>query len=539
MKRYILPFLLLLLLFGCLGSKSHLSVSLSQISPAKPYEGDEVTFSVNVVNSGAAEAKEFTVDFLVNNVSVKTELMTLPPNSNKTTSFSWFPYSAGEYDVVAKTDASNLISDASADKETKVHLSVSSAEEVDIFSALPSGKLDNIGVINVSSQGISSVYTYSANMKELPDYFVLLKPYVKNLKEVRIGTVDYADSRHAIVIFIKGIVSIEQISNLLLLLTKTQFDVQHKTINGTDVSLLANSELSTPFCVWREKGWLKLTIYIDSVMLETCESMFGRYDPSYANEPLSSGAEFAKEPPFNATLLGATLHLSNLSNVSKAEYGAAFEDGEGFYGFYVTKEPYTARNNTCFGRILNRSSMQVCENPPPTNSTWTLAQRRVGDYSLVCLSSPKTGETTIEIETKALDLCYSLNFSGEERTWTRIFDMLRPRTCEFPDNFSCLSYDISNATLKLNLTQNTGKTAVLYGFRCSSEVNASSTSFQLPKPIILNSNSSLTLESPCYDEAGGIIQDYVYFSTKLYLNYSFEGSNEPKVIVGNLTLRKI
>jgi hypothetical protein len=290
-------------------------------------------------------------------------------------------------------------------------------------------------------------------------------------------------------------------------------------------------------CVWREDGWLKMTSYVDSIALETCDSMFGKYDPSYAEEPLSIGKELARTPPFNATLLGATLHLSNLTNISKSDYGAAFDDYEGFYIFYTTRELYTPGNNTCFGRISNQSSMQICETPP-INSTWAAVQRKVGNYTIACISAPKTGALTISVEQKDMDLCYSLNYPGEERMWVSILSLMQPQRCELPDNFNCLSYNFSNATLQLNLTQNTGKAIVVNGFGCSSQANASKKYFQLPQPVTLPSNSSVMLNSPCYDESGGTIQmTYTYFNTKLYLNYSIEGSQEPKVIVGNLTIR--
>jgi hypothetical protein len=545
MKRYFIPLILLLLLFGCTGSKPHLSVSFLPASSIQPHEGDEVTLSVNVANTASVEAKEFMVEVLVGNVSLKPDVLTLQPNSNQTISISWFPYSGGDYDVITRVDSGNLVSDASADKESRIRISVLPAVEESIFSAVPAGKLQNVAIINATNRGISSLYTYLPTMPDIlnPTYAAFLRPYLRNLKEVHIGTLDYANGRHAVVIFIKGPVSVEQMSGMLAGLTNLETDqdstVQNKTINSTLVYIINSDGLPAPVCIWRENGWLKLTSYIDAITLDTCYDTFGKYDPSYAEEPLSIGNEFARTPPFNSTLLGTTLHIANLTNTSKSDYGAAFDDAEGFYVFYTTKDQYTPRNNTCFGRILNRSSMQTCE-APPINSTWAAVQRKVGNYTIACLSTPKTGGLTIGVEEKALDLCYSLNYPGEEGMWVSILSLLHQQRCELPDNFNCLSYDFSNAILQLNLTQNTGKNVVLNGVGCSSQANASKIPFQLTPPIILPSNSSVMLTSPCYDEAGGTVQmTYTYFDTKLYLNYSIQGSNESKVVVGNLTIRKI
>lgn len=544
MKRYLIP-LILLLLLGCVGSKPRLSASFLPASPAHPYEGDEVTLSVNVANSAAAEAKEFTVEFLANNVSLKTEVVTLPPNSNQTVSFSWFPYSAGEYNIVARVDSGNQVSDASADKESTIHISVLPAKGESIFSVLPKGRLENVGIINETSQGITALYTYMPAIQVLsnPAYISLLSPYLKNVKELHIGTADYASGIHAIVISIRGATSSDELSTILSTIIKLGTNlnsiVQRKTLNGTDVSIFTSDGLPAPVCIWRDKGWSKLTMYIDPITLETCDSMFGGYDSSYADKPLSIASEFARSPPFNATLLEETLQISNLTNTTVYHYGATFGDAEGFYGFYVVKDPYTPINNTCVGRILNSSSMQVCETPPLNNSTLARALRKVGNYTAACLSTPKTGELTASVEEKAIDLCYSLNYPGEEGTWVNILSLLHQTRCELPDNFSCLSYEFGNATLKLNLAQNTGRTIVLNGFGCSSLSNASAASFRLAQPITIPSNSSVMLTSKCYDEVGGVIQDtYTYFDTRLYLNYSIQGS-ESKAVVGNLTIRKI
>jgi len=543
MKRYFIPLIMLMLLFGCTGSKPHLSVSFLPAPSVQPHEGDEATIGVNVANTGQVEAKEFRVEIFVGNVSLSTSILTLQPNSNQTVFASWSPYSGGDYNVVARVDSGNLVSDASADKESSMSVSVLPAKEESIFSAVPPGKLQNVAIINATTKGITSLYTYLPTMPDIlnPTYAAFLRPYLRNLKELHIGTLDYASGRHAVIIFIKGPESVEQMSSMLTSLTKLETGlesvVQNKTINGTLVRIVNSDALPAPVCIWREDGWLKLTSYIDPVALETCDIMFGSYDPSYAEEPLSIGKEFAKVPPFNASLLGATLHIANLTNTSKSDYGAAFDGAEGFYVYYTTKEQNASLNNTCFGRISNRSSMQICETPP-INSTWAAVQRKVGNYSIACLSSAKTGQLTISVEQKALDLCFSLNYPGEERMWVSVLSLLHQQRCELPDGFSCLSYNFSNAVLQLNLTQNTGKTVVLNGFGCSSQANASEEYFPLPQPVTLPSNSSVMLNSPCYDAAGGTIQmTYTYFDTRLYLNYSIQGSNEPKVVVGNLTIR--
>ncbi len=548
MKRYFIPIILLLLLFGCVGNKPQLSVSFLPASPAHPYEGDEVTLSINVVNSASVLAKEFTVEVLVNNVSLKTDVLTLQPNSNQTMSFSWYPYSAGEYDVTARVDKGNTVSDPSAGKESSMRVSIAPAERVSMFSALPDRSLVNIGVINVTGKGITALYNYLPTMQEISGagYLTFLRPYIKNFREVQIGTVDYADQRHGIIVFIRGVAPVQQLSALLSSFVKleTNLDavVENKTINGVDVSIISSDALPAPLCIWRERGWSKISLYADSYTLETCDSMFGTYNSSYADMPLSLGNELAKAPPFNTSLLGATLHFSNFSGsltANMSEYGAAFEDDEGFYGFYATKQAYQPQNNTCVGRILNRSSMQVCETPP-INSTWAAVQRKVGDYSIVCLSTPKSGVLTASVEEKAVDLCFSLNYSGEERMWMSILDLLHQKRCELPDGFSCLSYDFNNATLQVNLTQNTGKEVVLNAFGCSSQTNASMESFKLAQPLTMPSNSSVTLNVPCHDSSGGtVVAAYTYFDSKLYLNYTIEGSNESKVVSGNLTIRKI
>jgi hypothetical protein len=471
-------------------------------------------------------------------------VLTLQPNTNQTLNFSWFPYSAGDYEIVARADAGNLISDASAGKQSSMHISVLPAEESNIFSVLPNGRLQNVGVINITANGISEVYNYLPTVQELQtQILVFVRPYIRNFKEVQIGTEDYIGGQHAIVIFVKGAASPQQLSSILssFIMTQTGLNstVQHKTLDGQDVSIVTSDGLPAPVCIWRDKGVLKLTILSDFVTYETCDSAFGTFDSSYADAPLSMGSELVREVPINTTLLGTTLHLSNLTNTTVEEYGAAFEDNEGFYGFYVTKEPLTITNATCVGRIINRSSMQVCETPP-VNSTWAAAQRNVGNYSLACLGTPKTGTLTAGVEGKTIDTCFYLNYTGEERKWISILDLLHQARCELSNNFSCLSYEFSNASLKLNLTQNTGKTVVLNALGCSSQPNVSAASFQLPQPVTLPSNSSLTQTLQCYDNNGGIIQaTYTYFDTKLYLNYSVEGSSESKVIVGNLTIRKI
>jgi hypothetical protein len=549
MKKYFIPLIFIFLLFGCTGSKPHISVSFLSTSPAQPYEGDEVTLTVNVVNSASVAANEFTVDVFAtnaaNNVSLKTEVLKLQPNSNESINISWSPYSAGVYNIVARVDAGNQVSDASADKESSMNISVKPSEGVELFSALPNRELQNVGIINITNEGIGVLYADSQAVQEFSNstYFAFLRPYLSNLKDVQVGTADYVDGRHGVVLLIRGALSAERMSTIIASFIKLQTNMnstlQHKTINGTDVSVFRSNALPAPLCIWRENGWLKLTAYIDSLTLETCDSFFGKYDASYANEPLGIRNELAKEPPFNATLLGTTLHLSNITNTSMDEYGAAFEDDEGFYIYYVTKEQYAAGNNTCFGRILNRSSEQICE-ASPANSTWAIVQRKVGNYVIACLSTPKSGGLTISVEQKAIDLCYSLNYSGEERTWVSILSVLKPRRCELPDQFSCASYNYTNSTLVLNITQNTGKTVMINGFGCSSYLNASKASFQLAQPITLPSNSSVILNAQCHDESNIVIGDsYVYFDTRLYLNYSITGSNTSKLVVGNLTLRNI
>jgi hypothetical protein len=313
--------------------------------------------------------------------------------------------------------------------------------------------------------------------------------------------------------------------------------VQSEDINGTNVSVITSNALPSSVCIWREKGLLKITSFIDSATLETCDTMFGARDASYAENPLSVKNSIAGSPPFSTTLLGETLHVANITGTTITEYGAAFSDNEGFYGLYVTKQPYNeTQNNTCYGRIMNNSMEQVCE-ATSVNATWAVVQRRIGDYTMACFSTPKTGNLTVEIENKALDFCYALNYSGQERTWSRP-ELLHPAGCNFPDGFICPSYDYSNSTLTLNLTQNTGKTVVINGFKCSWET--SPTNLQLTKPIVLNSNSTIHIRVPCYNETGSqLTQEYVYFSSFLYMNYSFEGSNDSKLITGNLTVRKI
>jgi hypothetical protein len=544
MKRYFIP-LILILLFGCTGGKPHLSVSFLPVSMLHPYEGDEMTLSINIANTGAAEAKDFTVDIFVNNVSLKTEVLTLQPNSNSTVLVSWYPFSGGEYDVVAKVDPGNLVTDASADKEASTHVSVSPAEQLNLFSAVPARELRNVGIINVTRQGIRDLNSYMPAMSGISNigYLAFVRAYLNNFKEVQIGSADYVDGRHAIAISIKGAISPEQIASIFSTFIKSQttagVSLQNKIIDGANVTILTSDALSDPVCVWRERGWLKVATYLDPTALETCGSVFGRYNTSYVESVLSVENELAREPPFNTTLLGSMLHVSNITNSTVFEYGAAFEDEGGFYGYYVTKQDYKNGTNVCIGTILNRSMMQICETPP-INSTWAAVQRKVGNYSIACLSTPKTGDLTAEIETKALDLCYSFNYSGEERTWISVLSFIHERKCELPDNFSCLSYNFSNNTLDINLTQNSGRAVVLNGFGCSSQKNASTVSFQLPQPLTLPSNSSVMLSVPCYNASGGVRGgNYTYFDSELYLNYSIGGSSESKVIVGNLTIRKI
>ncbi|MCX6775581.1 MAG: hypothetical protein NT130_01910 [Candidatus Micrarchaeota archaeon] len=531
----IIPLLLLLLLFGCLGSKPHLSTSISNVSPEHPYEGDTITFTINVVNSGNADANDFTVDLLVDNTSVKTMAVSLSPSSNKTVSFSWVPLSAGDYHFAAKVDSGNIVSEPSAEKETSMELSVLPSEEADAFSIVPSKKAVDVELFDVNSEGIQVAYTYSSPTAELPGYFQLLR-YVRNSKEVKIGTVNYADFSTASVLFIDGPTSVEQMAGILSILTDATFEVQNKTINGTEISVLSAGSSAIPLCVWREKGWLKLFVYQELASYRTCENLTGNYDPSYLNGMLNESRELASPLPFNATALGS---MQRLSNFTRSEYGAAFEDDEGFYGLYVTKEPYVPQEYVCEGRITNSSKMQVCETMPTSTSTWTTVQRNVGNYSLICLSIPKANDSSIEIEMKALDICYSLNFSGEERVWKRFVDVLVSR-CDLPDNFSCVSYDFSDAALKLNLTQNTGRTVVINGFKCTGESNVPTENFQLNQSIILKSNSTVHLEYPCYNATGApMLENYAYLGSRMYLNYSFEGSNESAVIRGNVSVKKI
>jgi len=534
MKRLIIPLLLLLLLFGCLGNKSQLSTSISSTSPEHPYEGDIVTFTVNVVNSGGADANDVTVDLSVDNISVKTLAVSITQSSNKTVSFSWVPLSAGDYHIVAKADSGNVVSEPSAEKETSMELSVLPSEETDAFSIVPSKKAVDVELFDVKSEGIQAAYAYSSTT-ELPSYLSLLR-YVSNSKEVKIGTVDYTDLSRATVLLIDGPSSVEQMAGLLGIMANATFEVQNKTINGTEISVLSAGSSVLPLCVWREKGWLKMFAYQDLTSFKTCEDLIGNYDPSYLNGMLNESRELASPLSFNATALGS---MQRLLNFTRSEYGAAFEDDEGFYGFYVAEEPLALQDYLCNGIIAKRSKMQVCENMPTPSSTWTTVQRNVGNYSLICFSIPKANESSIEIETKALDICYSLNFSGEEGVWKRLLDLLVSR-CELPDNFSCISYDFSDAALKLNLTQNTGKTVVINGFTCTEESDVPTENFQLNQSIILKSNSTVHLEYPCYNATGApMLENYAFFGARMYLNYSFEGSNEYRVIRGNLSVRKI
>jgi len=534
MKKLIIPLLLLMLLFGCLGSKPHLSISISNVSPVHPYEGDTITFTVNVLNSGNADANDFTVDLSVDDTSVKTTAVSLSPGSNKMVSFSWVPLSAGDYHIVAKVDSGNVVSEPSAEKETSMELAVLPSGEADAFSIVPNKKAVDVELFDVNSEGIQAAYTYSSPTADLPGYFQLLK-YVRNSKGVKIGTVNYADLSTASVLLIDGPSSVEQMADLLSAVTNATLEVQNKTINGTEISVLSAGSAALPVCVWREKGWLKLFAYQELASYRTCENLTGNYDPSYLNGMLNESREFASPLPFNATVLGS---MQRLTNLTTSEYGAAFEDEEGFYGYYVAKEP-VPQDYVCNDRIVNRSNMQVCETMPTSSSLWTTVQRNVGNYSLVCFSVPKANESSIEIETKALDICYSLNFSGEERLWKRLLDVLVSR-CELPGNFSCVSYDFSDGALKLNLTQNRGETVVINGFKCTEESDVPTKNFQLNQSVILKSNSTVHLEYPCYNATGApMLENYAYFGSRMYLNYSVEGSNESIVIRGNMSVRKI
>lgn len=540
MKRYAIPLIMLLLLFGCTSNKPNLSVSFTSSPPVNPYEGDAVMFSINVVNSGNAAASDFMVDIFVNNVSLKTDSITLSPNSNQTISYTWYPYTGGEYDIVAKVDAGNLVSDASPNKQSAMHVSVLPVQPQSLFSVLPDRELRNVGITYITSQGISSATAYLPSMSGVSiGYLSMVLPYIKNFKDVGIGTLDYADNRSGMVIFIRGPVSAMQAAGTVASFLKAQTGMnstlQYKIINGTNVTILSSPVLAVPVCIWREGGWTKLTFYSDPQTLETCDSLFGVYNSSYAEAPLSVQTEFVKYPPFNSTLLGETLQIANLTNTTTYDYGAAFEDAAAFYGYYVVKEPYVPRNYTCMGRVLTSGAMQICETPQ-TNSTWIVAQRRVGNYTIACLATPKAGADATSVEQNLVNLCFSLNYSGEERSWVSILTMLRSKRCELPDGFSCLSYNFTNATLYVDLTQNTGNAVVINGFGCSSVKNVSVSAFQFPQPVTLPSNSSVMLNSPCYDLSGVMNSTYSYFDTQVYLNYSVKGSNESKVIVGNLTI---
>ena len=535
MRKLIIPLMLLLLLFGCLGSKPNLSTSVSDISPEHPYEGDTVTFTASIANSGGADANDVTVDLSVDNTSVKTLAVSIPQGSSKIVSLSWVPLSAGNYRIAVKVDSGNIVSEPSAGKEASIELSVLPSLEADALSIVPSKKAVDVELFDVTGDGIKAAYAYSSPAAELPSYFRLLR-YIRNSKEVKIATVDYADLSRASVILVRGPASIEQMASLLGILTNATFEAQNKTINGTGVSVLSAGPAAFPVCVWREGGWLKLFAYQELASYVTCENLMGSYDPSYLNSILNESRGLASPLPFNATLLGSMLRLYNFT---RSEYGAAFEDDEGFYGVYVAKEPYAEQEYICEGRIANSSKMQVCEVMPTSTSTWTTVQRSVGNYSMICLSIPKANESSIPIEMKALDICYSLNFSGEERVWKRLVDALVSR-CEWPDNFSCVSYDFSDAALKLNLTQNTGRTVVIHGFKCTGETTMPTENFQLNQPIILESNSTAYLEYPCYNATGApMLENYAYLGSRMYLNYSFEGSSEYRVIRGNLSVRKI
>jgi len=536
MKKYFIPLFLLVLLFGCTSSKPHLSVMLSKTSPAHPYEGDVLTFDANILNSGAGETKEFSAELLVNNISVGTGIASLAPNSNTTMKFSWTPLYAGDYGVVVKVDAGNLVSESSPEKESKMQVSVSPAEKADIFSTVPDNQLTGVALSNLSAEGLNVVYSQSEITNRIPPYLGILsqsigflKPYSRTLRELQIGTGDYEDFSTAVVILVRGAVSPEQIA------ASTGASLETKFINNREISLFKDSSSNLTLCSWRENGWLKLLLYQRMFTNETCEDVIGAYNSSYANALLSTAEELVRTPPFNATFLGETLHTPN---ATRMEYGAVFEDEEGFYEFHILKEPYVPNNETCSGFITNRSMMQICENLPSGDSTWTWVQRKTGDYSMICVSVPK-GNVSSEVGKKAVDMCYSFNFSGEERTWLRFIDLLKPK-CEFPDNFTCLSYDFSNSTFRLNLTQNTGRAVVLNGFKCTSENYTPKQDFKLNESLTIAPNSSVELEVPCYDEFGGMVREaYVYFNSNMYINYSFEGSNESKVTVGNLTIKKI
>jgi|GEM_PF-6742917 len=534
MKKF--AFLFLLLLFGCIAGKPKLSVSSIETT-AGVYEGDLASFEVTVANNGSAEARDFVVELLANGTPVRTEVLSLPPNSEQKIIFMWSASSAGVYEVTARVDAGNVVSEASPSKQSSVSFSVKEAEKINVFSAIPDKKLANVGLFNVNDDGLNAVYKYSATIPEIPQYFVWLRQYVKGLKEVQIATADYYDGSKAIAVIAKGVLPPEQMAAAIALSINSNLTLQRKMVNGVNVSVVSANN-TPPICIWREGGWTRAVVYADP-LFNTCEDVVGHsYNSSVAEELLSMTQQLKGVTPFNSTLLGETYHISNLT---KFEYGAAFEDEEGFYGFYATEQPYKEEVNPCSGRIANRSkegggTMQACEIMPGKQSNWTVVQRKVGNYSIICISIPK-GEPTIPIEMKALDTCYSFNFSGEERRWVSFLEALRQPRCEFPDTFSCLSYNFSNGTLKVNLTQNSGKTVVIHGFKCTPEEETPTTHFQLNKSIILPSNSSALLEVLCYDQFDGIIKESIYLSTRMYLNYSYEGSSESRVVRGNLTVR--
>ncbi len=108
---------------------AELSISSSDItlSPASPRQGDRVTISARVSNTGSIDANNVTVEFLVDSGSYKNKTVSISANSSTNVDFSWSA-AAGAHTLTIRIDPSNTFAEKNeSDNQASVSISVAAA----------------------------------------------------------------------------------------------------------------------------------------------------------------------------------------------------------------------------------------------------------------------------------------------------------------------------------------------------------------------------------------------------------------------------
>jgi len=118
---------------------AELSISSGDItlSPASPRQGDTVTISAKVRNTGSVAANNVTVEFLLDSASYANKTVSIAANSSTTVDFTWSSAASGAHTVTIRVDPQNAFAERNeSDNAASVAVSVAAAVAK---AALPAG----------------------------------------------------------------------------------------------------------------------------------------------------------------------------------------------------------------------------------------------------------------------------------------------------------------------------------------------------------------------------------------------------------------